>query len=193
MPVIDYMKNAQNGLTILGFNKDYFEKNKMWVGGFEEWFLLEAWMILRDDFDEANTLIEEALKFEEAGCIYNYENNRNKVAAAYQFVLMDRLNKAAYDDDGWAAAQLLLEIYEVLSIIDPIFNKASINARNAALKRHEENHSLKNDLLNWYTQNNEAYKSMDAMAQDAIKQVPVAFRTARSWIAQFKKNIPSAR
>ena len=56
-----------------------------------------------------------------------------------------------------------------------------------ALKRHAENHSMKEDVFVWLDANRKNYKSMDAAAQAITKQQPIAFRTAREWVGEWKK------
>lgn len=54
--------------------------------------------------------------------------------------------------------------------------------------RHSENRRMKADVFSWCDKNMRNYKSMDSAAEAiAGKEVPVTFRTARSWIADWKK------
>ena len=66
--------------------------------------------------------------------------------------------------------------------------------RTAAAGRHKENHQMKKEVMEWCEENLAKYRSMDAAA-DAVagKLVPVKFRTARNWIAEYRKVHPSAR
>ena len=63
------------------------------------------------------------------------------------------------------------------------------SARQAAnaIKRHAENHAMKADVFGWLDTNMVNFKSMDVAAQAVIKQQPIAFRTAREWVAEWKK------
>jgi len=67
-------------------------------------------------------------------------------------------------------------------------NKArSELARNAAMARHREHHAMKADLFSWLEKNMKNYESVDAAAEDAMRLMPVKFRTAGKWITQWKK------
>ena len=56
-----------------------------------------------------------------------------------------------------------------------------------ALKRHTENHAMKTEVFAWLDANMVSFKSMDAAAQAITKQQPIAFRTARDWVGEWKK------
>ena len=64
-----------------------------------------------------------------------------------------------------------------------------VNALQAAKahKRHAENRSMKADVFVWLDTNMPNFKSMDAAAQAITKQQPIAFRTARDWVGEWKK------
>jgi hypothetical protein len=56
---------------------------------------------------------------------------------------------------------------------------------------HAENRAMKKSIYEWCDTNFSDYKSMDGAAGAvAGKVVPVAFRTARSWISDWKKQLP---
>lgn len=52
---------------------------------------------------------------------------------------------------------------------------------------HAENRSMKAEVFKWLDSNMAKFKSMDAAAQAIIKQQPIAFRTARDWVGDWKK------
>ncbi len=57
-----------------------------------------------------------------------------------------------------------------------------------AAGRHAENRAIKQDVFAWLDEHFPAQKSMDAAAQTiAGKVAPVAFRTARDWVGEWKK------
>lgn len=57
-----------------------------------------------------------------------------------------------------------------------------------AVARHAENHAMKQEVFEWLNANMARYPSMDAAADDiAGKVVPVKWRTARDWVALWKK------
>lgn len=60
--------------------------------------------------------------------------------------------------------------------------------------RHSENRKMKADVFAWCDANMANYKSMDSAAEAiAGKEVPVTFRTARAWIADWKKTQSTGR
>ena len=65
----------------------------------------------------------------------------------------------------------------------------SVRARQsaAAIKRHQEHYQMKADVFDWLGSNMHNYKSMDATAEAiAGKVVPLAFRTVRKWVKEYK-------
>ncbi|WP_284335998.1 hypothetical protein [Comamonas sp. NoAH] len=61
-------------------------------------------------------------------------------------------------------------------------------AKKGAIARHKENHKIKAEVFEWLDKNMHTYKSMDAAATAiAGKEVPMAFRTVRQWITEWKK------
>ena len=61
------------------------------------------------------------------------------------------------------------------------------SARSSALRKHKENHSMKAEVFVWLDTNMVKFKSMDKAAEAVIKQQPIAFRTARTWVGEWKK------
>ena len=64
-------------------------------------------------------------------------------------------------------------------------------AKKAADARHSETRAMREELLEWYEKNKDTFPSKDKAAEEAMKQAPISFRTARKWIAGFGKH-PSA-
>lgn len=61
-------------------------------------------------------------------------------------------------------------------------------ARRGATGRHAENRAMKAEVHKWCEAQLSKFKSMDSAAEAvAGKVVPVKFRTAREWIAEWKK------
>ncbi|QYG05770.1 hypothetical protein [Janthinobacterium sp. PAMC25594] len=61
-------------------------------------------------------------------------------------------------------------------------------AKAGAAARHAENHQMKAEIIKWWSENRNNYKSMDAAAEQAAGKIaPVAFRTARKWIGDHNK------
>lgn len=60
-------------------------------------------------------------------------------------------------------------------------------ARVGAKARHAETEEIKKRVLAWYAQHRGEFKSLDAAAEAARKQEPIAFTTARKWISEYKK------
>lgn len=65
--------------------------------------------------------------------------------------------------------------------------KAKQLGRDNAFKRHRENHAFKAYVFEWYGDNSNRFKSMDAAAAELVKHVPVTFRTVRQWLTRYKQ------
>lgn len=67
-------------------------------------------------------------------------------------------------------------------------NAESARQSAAAMKRHEENRAMKQDVFDWLDTNMSRFKSMDdAATAIAGKVAPIKWRTARDWVADWKK------
>ena len=66
-------------------------------------------------------------------------------------------------------------------------NYKSIEASRKAHIKHSGSRSRKAKVFSWLDSNMVKFKSMDAAAQAIAKQEPVAFRTARDWVGDWKK------
>ncbi|MFZ4875004.1 hypothetical protein ACL9RI_07960 [Janthinobacterium sp. Mn2066] len=67
-------------------------------------------------------------------------------------------------------------------------NSISVFSRKGTDKKHKENREMKKQVFDWCAKHMGEYKSMDKAAETiAGKLVPVAVRTARSWIGEWKK------
>lgn len=53
--------------------------------------------------------------------------------------------------------------------------------------RHKENHAMKAEVFVWLDTNRQKFRSMDATAQAITKLQPIAFRTSRDWVGEWKK------
>lgn len=75
------------------------------------------------------------------------------------------------------------------SMIDAVVAWSRKNvAKAGAVARHSENHAMKHDVFTWLDANFSNFQSMDAAATEiAGKVVPVKWRTARDWVAEWKK------
>ena len=76
----------------------------------------------------------------------------------------------------------------IARFIELILNNA-VKAKQsaAAIKRHQEHYQMKADVFDWLGSNMHNYKSMDATAEAiAGKVVPLAFRTVRKWVKEYK-------
>ena len=66
-------------------------------------------------------------------------------------------------------------------------NSVKAKQSAAAIKRHQEHYQMKADVFDWLGSNMHNYKSMDATAEAiAGKLVPLAFRTVRRWVKEYK-------
>jgi len=71
--------------------------------------------------------------------------------------------------------------------------KVSVAARKAAIKRHTENHAMKEEIFAWCAKQLHEHASLDAAAAVANKLVPVTFRTVRGWIGEYRRKERAAR
>jgi hypothetical protein len=70
----------------------------------------------------------------------------------------------------------------------------SNRARLKAGKRHAEHREMKREVFDWLDQNMPNFSSMDAAAEAiAGKLVPIKWRTARDWVALWKKERSAGR
>jgi len=64
----------------------------------------------------------------------------------------------------------------------------SQNAKAGANKAHIENRRMKAEVFEWLDANMQNFKSMDSAAETISQRIaPVKFRTARDWVAAWKK------
>lgn len=67
-------------------------------------------------------------------------------------------------------------------------NHTSAQQAAKAIKRHAENHAMKSEVFKWLDDNMQNFTSMDKAAEAiAGKLQPIAFRTARDWVSDWKK------
>ena len=104
--------------------------------------------------------------------------------------------KAAYKIYGkiidWQidTATLYTEVAQQVGneLADGAFDEGrSFSPRQNALKRHQENHTMKAESFLWLDINMPKLKTIDKAAEMLIKQQPIAFSTARTWIREWKK------
>lgn len=81
------------------------------------------------------------------------------------------------------------------AVIDAVRAKARTDsAKVGAMARHAENHAMKQEVFAWLDEHFPECRSMDAAATAiAGKVAPIAWRTARDWVAQWKKLRPAGR
>lgn len=68
------------------------------------------------------------------------------------------------------------------------FFEVSEGAKSRAGKAHTENRAMKAKAFEWCDRHMASFKSLDAAAAEIAKsQMPITFRTARSWVGDWKK------
>jgi hypothetical protein len=126
--------------------------------------------------------------------------------ALYALWIIDNAMTAATDDgitansiEAIAAAALYLSEARVDLAHDPLrLSKKKLTYAMSALGKlgadaaHVENRALKKEAFAWCDANMKNFPSMDSAAGALQKVVPVAFRTARSWVGDWKKQLPPA-
>ncbi len=121
-------------------------------------------------------------------------------ARRHWMLLNDLYQKISMSHDGWyavaleAAFQLGLIFQQMEEVIDGEKNYGEFHIqttaarRKGAMTRHIENHAMKVEVFDWLDANMVNFKSMDAAAEGiAGKIAPIAFRTARDWVGEWKK------
>ena len=79
-------------------------------------------------------------------------------------------------------------IYDLLELA--LKHSDTAKARITVFNRHTENRAMKANVFVWLDTNMAKFKSMDAAAEAVANQNPIAFRTARDWVGEWKK-LPS--
>lgn len=125
------------------------------------------------------------------------------LVATYGLVHLNAATRAWKEGDWERVAAHLVNGYGTLSDAEVMINQnigefrkrfAESKIRRAgAMKRHEENHNMRVDVETWFAANRHRFKSVDAAAIEASTLIaPVTFRTAQSWIANWKRSVQSA-
>ncbi len=76
-------------------------------------------------------------------------------------------------------------IYHFIDLV--IADAKKTRARLSAVKRHAETNAMKKEVFVWLDEHMHTFKSLDKAAEAVIKQQPIAFRTARDWVGEWKK------
>lgn len=102
---------------------------------------------------------------------------------------MSEENFALWKDSVNQIIKERLDFFSLLKYANMVRKDA---AKHAAIikadKRHEENRAMKAEVFAWLDENLSSFPSMDKAAEAiAAKVVPIAFRTARKWIDDYKK------
>lgn len=99
--------------------------------------------------------------------------------------------QSATADDAYA---FLLDARYVRGLADGVIypgNDALVRAdlaRLGAKARNAETEAMKRRIWVWYAEHASTFRSVDAAAQAATRQEPIAYTTARRWIGEYKKN-----
>ena len=120
------------------------------------------------------------------------EEKQGAEIAAYGLIAFDRMVRADISTishpDLFAMHAELMECYGYVTKNEA----SSLFALKGANKRHAENRAMKNQVSEWLNTNMTGFKSMDSAAEAiAGKIVPIKFRTARAWVAEWKKLRPT--
>lgn len=129
---------------------------------------------------------QDALNVFDAFCNYDFENPN--LAYVWNESLGRRkiCDPAGEELDG--KIKTLLNRHTIAYFLDLVFaDVESARQSERAIKRHAETRSMKMDVFQWLEENMHKFKSMDKAAEAVIKQQPIAFRTARDWVGEWKK------
>jgi hypothetical protein len=125
-----------------------------------------------------------------------------ELAVAGLLELDNLLSELAYRGNLWHAMRFQSSVFHWVTMVHAFVRERFIRSQSdialvAAHARHAETRAMKQEVWEWYKANEQSYRSMDAAAEAiAGKIVPVAFRTARAWIGEYRKKmelIQSAR
>lgn len=105
------------------------------------------------------------------------------------------LSELAYRGNLWRAIRHQSSVYHFVTMVHAFVRERFIRSQSdialvAANARHAENRAMKQEVWDWYKANEQNYRSMDAAAEAiAGKVAPVAFRTARAWIGEYRQKM----
>jgi hypothetical protein len=105
----------------------------------------------------------------------------------------DKNNSISIAADLWSGEMdaMISQYLDHRSISDfvemVIKNHVKASQVSNANKRHAENRSMKAEVFVWLDANMVKFTSMDSAAEGITKQQPIAFRTARDWVGEWKK------
>jgi hypothetical protein len=104
---------------------------------------------------------------------------------------IDRLNQLIREnldaDSLWNFAFLVSTSEGSVTVSEKVNDRISLMQSQKGKKRHAETNSMKAGVFIWLDDNMHKFKSMDAAAETIIRNEPIAFRTARDWVGEWKK------
>jgi hypothetical protein len=118
-----------------------------------------------------------------------------ELAVAGLLELDNLLSELAFRGNLWRSMRYQSALYHWVTMVHAFIRERLIRSQSdvafaAANARHAENRAMKEEVWKWYEANEQSYRSMDAAAEAiAGKLVPVAFRTARAWIGEYRKKM----
>lgn len=217
---VDVLRDCIGGYTFEddsdfpnGQEWEYFAVLSLWkIADAIEWLKWDRNRVIED----AVTVLTELYKFPSTGLVVEGHGDKEAVRAeltkAMSVLDTPRLG---HTDDGFrisAAGNSALEAMDAVTYAEhlkaawemqrdrdqftekKVQERVSIAASRAAIKRHAENRAMKQQVFEWCASHLHEYPSMDSAAEAVAGiLVPVKFRTARTWIGEYRKREPSAR
>ena len=137
-------------------------------------------------------LLDHMNQYDDLGDFICQDHEHHELAA-YGLVVFDRMLRAETKVSNFEFFNLHSELTECFVSMEKDFIEERLKLSRSELlsgyakKRHAENHATKAAVFDWLDSNMANFKSMDKAAEAVTKQQPIAFRTARDYVSQWKK------
>lgn len=140
------------------------------------------------DSPSLEAALRDVIEFENVGDFLADPPEQLKTLAAFGLVLLDRIALTGWGKFDYQKCFFLHEqMFECFDYVQQTIATRK-RARDAAMRKHSDNHAKKEKVFQWLDANMQRFKSMDAAAETISDTVvPVVFRTARGWVSEWKK------
>ena len=140
------------------------------------------------DAKSLESALNEVIEFENVGDFLGDPDAQLDMLAAFGLVMLDRIARLNWGRSDYSECFFLHEaLFECFEYVHEN-TKRTESARLRAGLAHKEHRAMKAEVFTWLDSNMTNHKSMDSAAEAiAGKVVPIKFRTARSWVTDWKK------
>ena len=165
----------------------YGEKDNLgWHEGYRDDFcnVLQSLGCVTDE--DYAALLGDMNQYNDVGDFLDYTDTQKLEMASFGLILYGRLNRLK--DGEISNKDFFYRMYGLFECHTFAMRgqERSAIAIKAAGVRHAEHRSMKLDVFRWLDEQVN-FKSLDSAAEAVIKQQPIAFRTARDWVGEWKK------